>query len=230
MIDTASERGDPQRVKRTEKSGPNAGKEGRAYSWRKSNHHCGTEQQQATSTKQADGVTHAQRCAPGQERDQVPHSRSARGVDNLIFNARGNTLTNEPSRRDYTAQTCGDSTDAALEKQLRHTSRCETTDADGPDSAWMPSSCSSSTRPSNSLSRHRDRCRPFRGSRRLLRYRRYSSWRRTHDAETVPLIQKIRKTFEVPQAKPTDMPVVTHDKRLGFRSAADRGAPTGPAH
>ena len=132
-------------------------------------------QQQATSTKQADGVTHAQRCAPGKERDQVPHGRGARGVHSLIFDARGNRLANELSRRDYvtasTAKTGGDSTDAALEQQLRHTSRCETTGADGPDSAWKPRSCKSPTKPSKSLSRHRDRCRSFRGSGRLLRYR-----------------------------------------------------------
>ena len=56
-------------------------------------------QQQSTSTKRAededaavqeDVVTHAQRCAPGRERDQVPHSRSSRGVHSLIFHARVN--------------------------------------------------------------------------------------------------------------------------------------------
>ena len=63
---------------------------------------------------------------------------------------------------------------------------------------------------------------------RMLRYRRHSSWGRPHDAETVPLIQKIRKTVEGPQAQLTDMPVAIHNRRLGFRRAADRGVPTGP--
>ena len=34
-------------------------------------------------------------------------------------------------------------------------------------------------------------------SKTLLRYRKHSSWRRTHDTETVPLIQKIQKTVEI---------------------------------
>ena len=172
----------------------------------------------------ADGVTHAQRCAPGQERDQVPHGRSARGVDSLTFDARGNRLANELSRRDYvtgtTAKTSGDSTDAALEQQLRHTGRCETTGANGPDSAWKPSSCKSSTRPSKSLSRHRDRCRSSRRSGRLSRYHRRS--RQTyplgfnvtvvmrHQVPTtqtpqtqrqVPVIQQVQRTAEVPQVQ-----------------------------
>ena len=42
--------------------------------------------------------------------------------------------------------------------------------------------------------------------------------------------QMIQKTVEVPQAQLTDMPVVIHERRLGFRSATDRGTPTGPAH
>ena len=48
--------------------------------------------------------------------------------------------------------------------------------------------------------------------------------------QRVPLIQKIRKTVEIPQAQLTDKPVVIRDRRLGFRSAAVRGASTGPAH
>ena len=46
----------------------------------------------------------------------------------------------------------------------------------------------------------------------------------------VPNIQKIPETVEMPQAQLTDMPVVIHDRRLGFRSAAVRGAPADPAH
>ena len=46
----------------------------------------------------------------------------------------------------------------------------------------------------------------------------------------MPLIQKIRKAVEIPQAQLTDMPVEIHDRRLGFRRAADRAAPTGPAY
>ena len=45
-------------------------------------------------------MTHAQRCAPGKERDQVPHGRGARGVDSLIFDVLGKRLANELSRRD----------------------------------------------------------------------------------------------------------------------------------
>ena len=92
----------------------------------------------ATSTKRAgdDEVTHARRYAPGREQDQVPHSRSARGVDSLIFDSRVNrTLRRLNSNSSW------------RRLQIGHASRCETTGADGSDSAWKPSSCSSSTRP-----------------------------------------------------------------------------------
>ena len=55
-------------------------------------------------------------------------------------------------------------------------------------------------RPSKLLSRRRE-CRPVKRPRRLLRYRGHSSWRRTHDAETVAVIQKIRKTVGIPQVQ-----------------------------
>ena len=68
-------------------------------------------QQQAASTKKADGVTHAQRCASSQERDQILHRRSNRGVNSLIFDARGNRLLHDK----HTMHASGDPTDAALE-------------------------------------------------------------------------------------------------------------------
>ena len=128
-------RADPQRVKRTEKSSANRRLKRADPQQERADPQRAKEdgQQQATSTKRAGddeagvqdvGVTHASSDvhAPGQEQDRVPHSRNAQGVDSLIFDARGNRLASELSRRDCVtgtaAQTSGDSTDAALEQQL----------------------------------------------------------------------------------------------------------------
>ena len=43
---------------------------------------------EVTGVQDDDEATHAPRCALGRDRDQVPHSRSAQGIDSLISDAR----------------------------------------------------------------------------------------------------------------------------------------------
>ena len=138
MIETAGEKSGPTVG---EKSGPTAGEKSSANSRQRRRKRL----EDVDAGVQDNGTTHTRSDVHRSiQRDQVRHSRSAREVDSLIFDARVTAETQQAQLANKVAS-------------QGRTGHSKTTGADGPDSAGKPSSCSSSTRPWRSLSRRSGR-------------------------------------------------------------------------
>ena len=155
-------------MKRTEKSGPTAGEKKKATTAEKSGPTAG-ERASPTASNVNDTSWKSQA------------SKTTRRAHNDVHRVEKETkfLTAEAPEESTISSTTHvflwehDSSRTRL--RVGQTDRSETTGADGPGSAWKLSSRSSSTRPSTRpsklLSRRSDKCRPFKRSRRLLRFR-----------------------------------------------------------
>ena len=151
-METASEKSGPTAAEESgptagEKSGPTAGEESGPTASDKSNANSRQRPRKelkmtTQSYKTTERCTHATMCTRSRTGSSSSQQKRPR------------------NRQSHLRRTCQQDTAETQQVRLSSevaTSRCETTGADGPDNAGKPSSCSSSTRPSKSLSRRSGR-------------------------------------------------------------------------